>query len=85
VTTLDPSHGMPPDVDELDNEIHEDQDNEMEEPAESFHPTHSVTIKPAFPHTDVNTLSTQFKATNFIPALSTYIRRLIPPPALPSV
>jgi len=50
-----------------------------------FHPTstHSVAIKPAFPHTDFNTLTTHFKATNFIPALSTYIRRLIPPPALP--
>jgi hypothetical protein len=90
VTTLDPSHGMPHDADELelDDEIYEDQDIEMEEPApinpsELSHPTHSVAIKPAFPHTDFNTLTTQFKATNFIPALSTYIRRLIPPPALP--
>ena len=47
------------------------------------HPTHSVAIKPSFPHTDFNTLTTRFKASNFIPALSTYIRRLIPPPALP--
>ena len=30
-----------------------------------------------------DTLTTQFKANNFIQALSTYIRRLIPPPALP--
>ena len=28
-------------------------------------------------------LTTQFKATNFIPALSTYIHCLIPPPAIP--
>ena len=92
VTTLDPSHAMPPDeleLDTLDDEINEDQDNKMQVPAhinpsaKSSHPTHSVSIKPAFPHTDVNTLTTQFKATNFILALSTYIRRLIPPPALP--
>jgi hypothetical protein len=79
---------MPPDEVELDDDIYEDQDNEMEEqhpldPSDSSHPTHSVAIKPAFPHTDVNTLTTHFKATNFIPALTTYIRRLIPPPALP--
>ena len=84
VITLDPSHIIP-----LDDETHdqlEDLDNEMEEPAHtnlSPHPTHSVAINPAFPHKDFNTLTTQFKATNFIPALSTYIRRLIPPPALP--
>jgi hypothetical protein len=85
VTTLDPSHGVPL---ELDDESYEDQDHEMEEPevlnhSEPSRPTHSVAIKPAFPHTDFNTLTTEFKATNFIPALSTYIRRLIPPPALP--
>ncbi|KDR65532.1 hypothetical protein GALMADRAFT_148604 [Galerina marginata CBS 339.88] len=39
--------------------------------------------RPVFPHTDVNTLATSFKANNFIPILSTYFRRLIPPPALP--
>jgi len=77
VITLDPSHGMP-----LDNETDELEDNETEEPAHLAH-THSVAIKPAFPHTNFNTLTTQFKATNFIPALSTYIRRIIPPPALP--
>ncbi|KAF8810333.1 hypothetical protein BYT27DRAFT_7281682 [Phlegmacium glaucopus] len=45
--------------------------------------THSISVKPAFPHTDVNTLSTRFKAANFIPTLSTYIHHLVPPPALP--
>jgi hypothetical protein len=78
VITLDPSHGLPPD-DETQDEL---EDNETEEPAH-LAPTHSVAIKPAFPHTNFNTLTTQFKATNFIPALSTYIRRIIPPPALP--
>ena len=81
VNALDP---IPPD----DVEPHDFEDNEMEEvePAHtnpSPHPTHSVAIKPAFPHTDVNTIITQFKATNFISTLSAYIRRQIPPPALP--
>ena len=58
----------------------------MEEPAHtdlSPQPTHSVAIKPAFPHTDFNTLTADFKATNFLAALSTFICHLIPPPALP--
>ena len=83
VITLDPnSHAIPLD-DETQLQL---EDNEMEEPAPTYlspHSTHSIAIKPAFPHTDFNTLTTQFKANNFIQALSTYIRRLIPPPALP--
>jgi hypothetical protein len=81
-SALDP---IPP-----DDETHDFEDNEIEElqvePAHatvSTVSTHSVAIKPAFPHMDINTLTTRFKATNFIPALSTFIRRLIPPPALP--
>jgi Plavaka transposase len=68
-----------------DDESHDYEDNEieLEEPVIGNLTTHSVAIKPAFPHTDINTLTTHFKATNFIPALSTFIRRLIPPPALP--
>jgi len=68
--------------DVLDSDL---DDNEDEEPAHpsSSRSTHSVAVKPAFPHTDVNTLAISFKATNFLPTLSTYIRRLIPPPALP--
>jgi hypothetical protein len=62
------------------------EDNEMEEPTDSDlspHSSHSLAIKPAYPRTDLNTLITQFKAFNFISALSTYIRRCIPPPAIP--
>ena len=68
-----------------DNEPHdyEDNDNEEVQLVLSPHSTHSISIKPAFPHTDLNTVVTQFKATYFISALSTYIHRLIPPPALP--
>ena len=79
VIALDPS--IPP-----DNEIDEDNVGEMEEPAHtdlSPQSTHSITIKPAFPHTDFNTLTTDFKAPNFLAALSTFIHCLIPPPALP--
>jgi hypothetical protein len=67
-----------------EDEPHDFEDNEMEETAHTdLTPTHSVALNPAFPHTNVSALITQFKATNFISALSTYIRRLIPPPALP--
>ena len=83
VITLDPNtHAIPLD-DETQLEL---EDNEMEEPAPTYplpHSTHSIAIKPAFPHMDFNTLTTQFKANNFIQALSTYIHCLIPPPALP--
>ena len=70
VNALDP---IPPD-DNL-------EDSEMEEHASKS--THSVAIRPAFPHTDINTITTHFKATNFIPALSTFFHHLIPPPLLP--
>jgi len=45
--------------------------------------THSVSVKPAFPHINLTTITTDFKATGFLPALKTYIRRAYPPPALP--
>jgi hypothetical protein len=69
-----------------DDETHDNEENEMELEESAAHAnllTHSVAVNPAFPHTDVNTLTTHFKATNFIQALSTYIRRQFPPPALP--
>ena len=56
----------------------------MEEPVHgTLVSTYSVAIRPAFPHMDFNTLTTHFKATNFIAALSTFIHRIIPPPVLP--
>ena len=75
--TLDPT---PPDDKTYNNEDKEDLDPEH---MDLLHPTHSIAIKPAFPHTDFNMLNTHFKATNFIPTLSTFIHCLIPPPALP--
>ena len=85
IITLDPSHGKPPD-DETDQLQVEDNDMDMDElePAHlSSTPTISLAKTPAYPHTDLNSLTSKFKATNFLPALSTYIRRLIPPPARP--
>ena len=78
--TLDPT---PPDNKTYDNEDNEDLDPEH---TDLSHPSPSVAIKPAFPHTDVNMLTTHFKAINFIPTLSTFICRLIPPalPVLPN-
>jgi hypothetical protein len=78
IIALDPS--IPRD-NELQLEDLEDNDIEELEPANS--PTHSLAINPAFPHTDINTIVTQFKATNFVSALSTYICRQILPPSLP--
>ena len=75
VTALDP---IAPDA-VPDDEPHDYEDDEMEQP----HSDLSLAIKPAYPHTDLNILTTQFKAPKFLSALSTYIRRLIPPPALP--
>ena len=80
-TALDPSIS--------DKDTHDNKDNEIEEPADhaqadlSPHHTHSVAVKLALPHMDFNTPTTHFKATNFIPILSTYTRHLIPPLALP--
>ena len=45
--------------------------------------THSVSVKPAFAHISLSTITTDFKATGFLPALKSYIRRAYPPPALP--
>ena len=45
--------------------------------------SHSVSVKPAYPHLDISTITTEFKATGFFFALTTYIRRAYSPPAQP--
>ena len=45
--------------------------------------THSVAVKPAYPHISISTITSDFKATGFLSALKNYIRRVYPPPALP--
>ena len=42
-----------------------------------------MSIKPVYPHVGISTITTEFKATGFIHALTTYIRRAFPPPAQP--
>jgi hypothetical protein len=83
ITTLD--HLMF--VDNLNSDNDEKDSDAEPEPEETEIPsnlsTHSLSVRPAFPHMDINTLSTCFKAMNFVPTLSTYIHCLVPPPALP--
>ena len=45
--------------------------------------THSVSVKPAYPHISLSTITSDFRATGFLSALKNYIRRAYPPPALP--
>ena len=71
---------------ELDSDEELD-DDEMNDPTVSISrttiSTHSVSVKPAFPHISLSTITTDFKAAGFLQALKTYIRRAYPPPALP--
>ena len=41
-----------------------------------------VSVKPAYPHLGLSTITADFKATGFLSALTTYIQRAYPPPAL---
>jgi hypothetical protein len=45
--------------------------------------THFLSLKPGFPHSDINTITSLHKAENFTAALKTFIRCLHPPPAVP--
>lgn len=66
----------------------QDSDSELDDDltvpfSTSTIPSHSVSVKPAYPHLAFSTITTDFKATGFLSALTTYIRRMYPPPALP--
>jgi hypothetical protein len=76
------SNTPPHDFDTDDVEL--DDDDELNDPTVQVpSSSHSVSVKPAYPHQSVSTITTDFKATGFLPALTTYIRRTYPPPALP--
>jgi hypothetical protein len=47
--------------------------------------THFVSVKPAFPHRTVTTITSEHNLENLIPALSTFIRRTYPPPLSPKL
>ena len=75
------SHQLDSDSDE---ELNDDDLNDPTVPvSNSTITSHSVSVKPAYPHLGLSTITTDFKATGFLPALTSYIRRAYPPPALP--
>jgi hypothetical protein len=82
-TTSQDSHQLEMDSDE------ELDDDDLKDPmvavsvSKSTIATHSVSVIPAYPHISLSTITTDFRATGFLPALKTYIRRAYPPPALP--
>jgi hypothetical protein len=67
------------------DEKHDDDDsNNLTVPiSTSTVASHTLSVKPAYPHLALSTITTDFKATGFLSALTTYIRRAYPPPALP--
>ena len=75
------SHQLDSDSDEDNN--NDDLSNPTVLVSSSTHTSHSVSVKPAYPHIGLSTITTDFKATGFLPALTAYIRRAYPPPALP--
>jgi hypothetical protein len=73
---------------QLDSDSEEElDDDDLDDPTVPVSPStlasHSVSVKPASPHIGLSTISTDFKAMGFFIALTTYIRRAYPPPALP--
>lgn len=46
-------------------------------------PTHVISAKPGFPHRNIATITTDFKAPNFLALLMTFIRRAYPLPQTP--
>jgi hypothetical protein len=81
-TRRDPQPQLEVDMDS-DEEIDDEDLNNPMVPISKSTTTHSVSVKPAYPHVSLSTITTDFKATGFLPALKTYIRRAYPPPALP--
>jgi Plavaka transposase len=69
-------------------DVEDDDDDDIEEnnaltmssdPAAS----HIIAKKPGFPHYDLATITTDFHAVDFLPLLTTFIRRAYPPPKTP--
>ncbi|GLB43997.1 putative zn-finger domain-containing protein [Lyophyllum shimeji] len=46
-------------------------------------PSHVISVRPGFPNVDLITIVKNFKATNFLSALTIFIRRAYPPPLTP--
>ena len=71
------------DNDELHMDIEDDDDHGSQDGGDEDSGTHFLSVKPGFPHCDLNTITTLHKAENFAAALKTFIRRIYPPPAVP--
>jgi len=74
------------------HQLHSDSEEELDDddlndPTVPVSPStlasHSVAVKPPYPHIGLSTITTDFKAKGFFSALTTYIWRAYPPPALP--
>jgi hypothetical protein len=79
-------HGICPSSSDSDNELDMDIDNEhgsQDEGDEASVQVRLLSVKPGFPHCDINTITNLHKADNFPAALKTFIRRVHPPPAVP--
>ena len=79
-------HGICPSSSDDDNDMeiddHDDHGSQDEDDALATS-IHFLSVKPGFPHCDLNTITTLHKADNFTAALNTFIRRVHPPPELP--
>ena len=65
------SHQLDLDSDE-ELELDNDNMNNLTVPVSTV-TSHTVSVKPAHPHLRLSTITTDFKATSFLPALTTYI------------
>jgi hypothetical protein len=77
-------HGICPDNgnNDQDMDIDDDDDHGSQDGGDEAS-VHFLSVKPGFPHCDLNTITTLHKADNFTEALKTFIRRSYPPPAVP--
>lgn len=72
------------DRDDDDADVDHDNDNDsVNLPTTSLPSQHRISIKPGFPHRELSTITTSFKAPKFLPTLTNFIRRKIPPPKNP--
>jgi hypothetical protein len=70
------------DNDEQDMDFEDDDDHGSQDGGDEAS-VHFLSVKPGFPHHDINTITTLQKADDFTAALKTFIRRVYPPPAVP--
>ena len=61
----------------------EDNDNHGSQDGGDEASIHFLSVKPGFPHCNLNMITTLHKADNFAAALKTFIQREYPPPAVP--